>query len=212
MTIVEYELLSAQASYFVRSGQPKNALSKLDEALQLNLSQEEKNRLLFQKYFVCSYRLNDEESGKKYLNEILANNSEDSEDYILASQELDLLEFSNTAEKSLAENTLAVETNSIPKEYALKGNFPNPFNPATTIRFALPYQSEVRIQIFNILGQKVKTISLPSMAAGYRDIVWDGKNNFNAQVSSGLYIYCFEAKSLENDKHFTKTAKMLVLK
>jgi hypothetical protein len=72
----------------------------------------------------------------------------------------------------------------VPNSYALHQNYPNPFNPSTVIRYDLPYQSRVKLEVFNILGQKVVTLVDEVKPAGYKQAVWQGD-----LVSSGLYIY-----------------------
>lgn len=214
--IVQYELLSAQASHLVKADQPKTALEKLDQAMTLKIDQGQKNRLLFQKSFIYNYNIDDKKSAQSCLEDIMNNSAKDSDDYILASEELHLLN-GNTGSKNItlektANNALGV-LETLPKEYALQGNYPNPFNPSTTIRFALPYQSHVSISIYNIMGQLINTIVLSSVSAGYRDVPWDGKNMQGDAVSSGIYIYRFKAVSLEgNDKHFEKVAKMILVR
>jgi hypothetical protein len=94
----------------------------------------------------------------------------------------------------------------LPLEFALSQNYPNPFNPATEIEFALPENAYVKIEIFNVLGQKVLTLVDAEMDAGYKSVVWDGTDRSGRSVASGVYLYRMEAK----DKTFTK--KMLMLK
>jgi len=78
----------------------------------------------------------------------------------------------------------------LPTVYQLEQNYPNPFNPITTIKFALPEQSQVTLEIYNMLGQRVRTLVADEMyEAGYYSVVWDGWNNTGRVVSSGLYIY-----------------------
>jgi outer membrane protein assembly factor BamB len=97
--------------------------------------------------------------------------------------------------------------NGIINSYHLYQNFPNPFNPSTTIRYALPYQSRVRIRIFNALGQVVTELANNEQGIGYQSVVW------NANVSSGLYLYRLEATSLDNpSKRLVETKKMLLLR
>jgi len=84
-----------------------------------------------------------------------------------------------------------IEEHEIPQtsqNYFLS-NFPNPFNPITTISFSIPNESEVDISIYNIKGQKVKTIANNSFEMGNHSIVWNGKDESNKFVSSGVYLY-----------------------
>ena len=94
----------------------------------------------------------------------------------------------------------------IPASYAL-GNYPNPFNPATTIRFDLPQEGKVKLAIYNIRGQKVKQLVHDLVAAGSHQIKWNGKDEGNKQVASGVYFYRLEVAGKK-----TLTNKMLMLK
>ncbi len=119
-----------------------------------------------------------------------------------------------TAKVFTTQDTLLVEatitgvkqTGVPPLTYELKQNYPNPFNPTTTIAFALPRNEQVRLEIFNILGQKVRTLVNTRMAAGKHQIVWDGKNEQGIAVPSGIYIY-----RLKTD-HFSATRRMILLR
>ena len=99
-------------------------------------------------------------------------------------------------------NTIA----PLPEVYALHQNYPNPFNPTTTIRYDLPEDSNVRMIIYNLLGQEVKLLSNKFEAAGYRSIRWHGKDNFNQDVSAGVYFLFMETNN------FTSTRKLILLK
>ncbi|MFZ4619586.1 MAG: putative Ig domain-containing protein [Bacteroidota bacterium] len=100
---------------------------------------------------------------------------------------------------------------SLPTVYALEQNFPNPFNPSTTINYQLPNESRVSITVFNMLGQQVKQMVDADQAAGYHSIVWNGMDNNGSPVSSGVYLYKIVAQA--NGKSvFTATKKMMFLK
>jgi hypothetical protein len=95
----------------------------------------------------------------------------------------------------------------VPSSFALNQNFPNPFNPSTTIRFGLPVRSRVKLEVFNILGQSVVTLIEGEKEAGFVEAIWQ------ANVSSGLYIYRIEAISTENpNQRFMDVKKMLLLR
>ena len=94
----------------------------------------------------------------------------------------------------------------LPKEFDLRQNYPNPFNPTTVIEYALPKASLVKIQIYNILGQKVRNLVDELQEPGYKTIYWDGKDDRGNEVSSGVYFYRIEAKD------FVKCKKMTLLK
>jgi hypothetical protein len=74
-------------------------------------------------------------------------------------------------------------------EFELYNNFPNPFNPSTTIRYSITSPEKVSIRIYDISGQLVKDFNKEHNRAGQFEIIWDGKNNFNEKVSSGAYFY-----------------------
>ncbi len=82
---------------------------------------------------------------------------------------------------------------SLPDDYALSQNYPNPFNPETQIDYFLPTGSNVKIEIFDILGQSVKTLVDSYQEAGPQSVVWNGQDDFGRKVSSGIYFYKMQA-------------------
>ncbi|GAB4340350.1 MAG: hypothetical protein Kow0037_26140 [Calditrichia bacterium] len=94
----------------------------------------------------------------------------------------------------------------VPTVFDLKQNYPNPFNPTTSIKYQVPQNVDVRLEVFNILGQRVKTLVNRKMDPGYYEVVWDGTNDFGAKVASGLYIYRIQAGD------FVKSHKMILMK
>ncbi len=90
---------------------------------------------------------------------------------------------------------VSVETEDpiIPEEFSVHQNFPNPFNPATEIRFALPKDSHVMITIYNTLGQQIGTLIDMQYLAGFHSVHWDGKDRNGSPVSSGVYLYQIQA-------------------
>jgi len=83
----------------------------------------------------------------------------------------------------------------IPEEYTLSQNFPNPFNPSTTIEFGVPGEAfqDVTLKVFNVLGQTVRELVNGQLPPGRHSITWNGKDNLGMQVSSGLYFYQLNA-------------------
>lgn len=81
----------------------------------------------------------------------------------------------------------------LPKEFTLLQNFPNPFNPKTSITYAIPEGANVRVTIHNILGQRVRMMVDSYQEPGFKTVVWDGADESGRQVSSGLYFYRIEA-------------------
>ena len=98
------------------------------------------------------------------------------------------------------------ETGLIPETFALHANYPNPFNPTTTISYDLPEQAQVTLGIYDILGKQIKTLVNQSPDAGNKIAVWDGTDELGRTVSAGLYIYRIKAGS------YSKTMKMVLLK
>ncbi len=100
----------------------------------------------------------------------------------------------------------------IPSNFVLHPVFPNPFNPATTIRYDIPEQSMVSITIYDILGREVKKLVNDELVSGYHKVIWDGKDSFGIPVSTGMYIYRFTAFSKESKKQFVRNQKMVAMK
>ncbi len=98
-------------------------------------------------------------------------------------------------------------TTVVPRTFALEANFPNPFNPSTTIEYALPISAPVRLYVYDVLGQRIRTlVSGSSQVPGYYRINWDGRDDARRAVASGLYFYRIEAGS------FSQVRKMTLLK
>ena len=98
----------------------------------------------------------------------------------------------------------------IPAVTQLKGNYPNPFNPTTTIRFDLNTNANVDLAIYNVKGQKIRTLINDEVQSGSHHIVWDGKDDHQVQTSSGIYFYRFTTSSGED--RYTATKKMILMK
>ncbi|MFC1725743.1 FISUMP domain-containing protein [candidate division KSB1 bacterium] len=94
----------------------------------------------------------------------------------------------------------------IPADYSLEHNYPNPFNPATTLKYSIPRTSIVNLKIYNILGQEIKTLINEKQPAGYHSVKWDGTNNNGVKVNSGVYVYRLQTGD------FVETKKMVLMK
>ena len=101
---------------------------------------------------------------------------------------------------------LSVENEGLPTEFALHENYPNPFNPSTTLRFDLPQSSDVNLTIYNMLGQKVKSFDMRGIQAGKHTLKWNATNDFGEKVGTGVYLYQLQTKD------FMKTRKMIFMK
>ena len=98
---------------------------------------------------------------------------------------------------------VGVEDNRIelPREFSLSQNYPNPFNPSTIIRYGLPRNSPVKLEIFNSLGQRVAVLIEGMMEAGYHEVTFEG-----GRLASGVYLYRLQAGD------FVQTRKLLLLR
>lgn len=129
-----------------------------------------------------------------------------------------LLKLNNSAIKQLKEikvsdaKGIAVEIEYsnddvvLPSQFELYQNYPNPFNPTTKIKYGLPEKRDVDISIYNVLGQRIKKWAMKDQGAGYHEVIWNSRNDYNQVVSSGVYIYQIKAGN------YIKQMKMLLLK
>jgi flagellar hook assembly protein FlgD len=85
----------------------------------------------------------------------------------------------------------------LPTEYALNGNYPNPFNPTTTISYDLPEASSVRLEVYDMMGRRVATLVNADQGAGSYETVWNARNDAGSPVASGVYIYRIQAGSFQ---------------
>jgi hypothetical protein len=97
-------------------------------------------------------------------------------------------------------------TNIVPSDFALRSNYPNPFNPSTTIAFDMADDGVTELAIYNVLGQKVRTLVSGYQLAGSYRILWDSRNDAGRAVASGVYLYRLKSGS------FVKTNKMMLIK
>ncbi len=106
----------------------------------------------------------------------------------------------------LSGNTLTIMGNDIPSDYQLAQNYPNPFNPGTKIKFALPVNAKVTVNVYDILGRKVAGLVDKNIEAGRHEV------NFNASnLTSGVYIYKIEATGTDGS-NYSNVMKMMLLK
>ena len=117
------------------------------------------------------------------------------------------LDFSgNESDAASAGITTEDDTPSAPDAFALYQNVPNPFNPATTIRFDLPQTTHVNLSIFNVKGELVSTVADRRMSEGHKEFTWRGVDDRGAAVSSGMYFYRIVTGE------FVQTRKMVLLR
>ena len=104
-----------------------------------------------------------------------------------------------------ASASLALQT--LPAAFSLADNFPNPFNPATTIKYALPQAVDVELTVYNVVGQVVRTLVAEHQSAGRYVVEWDATNDSGHSLSAGMYFYRLQA-----GEEFLEVKKMLLLK
>jgi len=113
-------------------------------------------------------------------------------------------EYSQTLEVTTSLNVNG--TGLVPEVYALHQNYPNPFNPTTQIQYDLPEESYVSINIYDLMGRKIRSLVNTHQDPGYRSIHWDATSDLGQPVSAGMYIYMIQAGE------FRQTRKMVLLK
>jgi hypothetical protein len=115
-------------------------------------------------------------------------------------------------ESCLTVGTDLTEDISLPKKFVLHQNFPNPFNPTTTLHYDLPEDALVNITIYDILGREVRTLVNQTQDAGYRSVIWDATNDYSMPVSAGIYLYQIQARQINSGQagEFVQTKKMVL--
>jgi hypothetical protein len=98
----------------------------------------------------------------------------------------------------------------IPDTFTLFANYPNPFNPSTTICYSLPTSADIRLNIYNLKGEKVRTLINQHQSAGTFETSWNGSNDNNVRVASGIYIYRMEINT--GREIVSQSRQMLLLK
>jgi len=94
----------------------------------------------------------------------------------------------------------------LPDAFSLSQNYPNPFNPETVIKYILPEDCYVELTIYNIVGQKVKTLVNQYQNAGYKMMHWNGKDDKGNEIASGVYFYKIETPK------YSESKKMVLLR
>ncbi len=105
-------------------------------------------------------------------------------------------------------HVVGIENNTaaLPEQFELQQNYPNPFNPLTTIRFNVPQTTQLTLNVYNMLGQKVKTLYSGTANTGSHSVQWDATNDFGNKVGSGIYFYQITGENI------SITKKMVLLK
>jgi len=98
------------------------------------------------------------------------------------------------------------EAGTRPDKFSLSQNYPNPFNPECNIDYAIPIDCHVRLSVYNVLGQKIRVLVDEQQSAGYKSVVWDGKDSQGQELTTGVYFYRIQAGD------FVESRKMVLIK
>ena len=128
----------------------------------------------------------------------------DSEEHVFASKLQ--YRFLDNKGSEIDRGTSLLKLDILPDQFKVFNNYPNPFNPATRIRYDLPNTRNVNIKIFDLLGRTVRSFELKNKVAGRHTFIWEGRNSFGERVSTGVYFMQLTAGKE------TKIQKMLLLK
>jgi hypothetical protein len=112
-------------------------------------------------------------------------------------------------------NLTSIESNSsesLPSDFALLQNYPNPFNPQTTVEYHLPEASDVVLEIYNTIGQKVRILTNQKVPAGRHHVIWKGRDDANNPVASGIYLVRFHAQAKNSTMSYQEARKIVLIK
>ena len=187
-------LSSHRLMFDIKDGNYAEALENIEAILKKLTDPSEIAQLLYDKAMLYRFGLQDETKALETFNEIV----EKYPDTQIAQSALRQLKKKYQDNEEIAQNNVGDEI--------LASNYPNPFNPSTTISFALPEEAEVEIIIYDLLGRKVWEQARMSYAAGNHTVTWQGVNKAGQKVSTGTYIV-----RLKSEK-FQATQKILLMK
>ena len=145
----------------------------------------------------------------RFCKQIKIDNYNCSDEFIIKLDDVIITSGASTLfEEGFEEDNLSseeVEFNS-PKMFLLYPNFPNPFNPSTTLKYSLPLRAHVYITIYDILGKNIYTRENGIQNPGVKSVIWNGTDSFGRPVSAEIYLYKIQAGD------FVQTRKMVLLK
>ena len=104
------------------------------------------------------------------------------------------------------------DVETVPDIYTLSQNYPNPFNSITTIKYQLPKDSKVILEIYNLAGQKVRTLVDENLSAGFYTASWNGKDSRGQAVVGGIYFYRIAVETNSGEADFVSTKKLILLR
>ncbi|MCX6150175.1 MAG: T9SS type A sorting domain-containing protein, partial [Ignavibacteriales bacterium] len=187
--------------YYIDQKDYSSALAIADEIIKVASSDEDLLcEMLYEKALIYKYSLNELERADAFFNEIVNKYPENI-----------MTRFANSelGKKNSSERNVIKPNDEIVVSHKNDldiNNYPNPFNPTTTISFTLPSDGRVTIKVYDMLGREVKTLVNDFKSTGSYSIIWDSKDNYSNEVSSGIYFYNIKFK----DNSVTK--KMLLVR
>ncbi len=202
-------VLELESQYLVSEGRFEEAISKIESIRkEINMNEYVDKYSIFNTGYIYLKYLGDIEKAKEFFAELTKKYPEDE---LTLESKYFFAEYEGITLPEIIERPKVVIENT-PQTFDLLGNYPNPFNPSTTISYTLPYQSSVEIIIYDLIGREIKSFNVSSQSAGYNEFVWDGRNNSGITVTSGVYFYKISIKSLEDNATFVKTSKLIMMK
>lgn len=122
------------------------------------------------------------------------------------------LEYRSYFQKRNKLTNIKNDDNFIPSDFNLFQNYPNPFNPITNIKFVVPIESKTNIKVYDIIGKEIKELLNETRKSGEFEITWNGTDNSNNKVSSGVYFITLQVNNAKNNLPIRKTIKSILLK
>ncbi|MCH8303646.1 MAG: right-handed parallel beta-helix repeat-containing protein [Candidatus Marinimicrobia bacterium] len=178
------------------AGEFTEALEAGDKLLSENPSDEEVNEVLFRQGMIHAW-LDESKLASQKFNEIIRR-FPGTDEALFAAEQNEYFGDASFGKKAFGSD---LENSSIPKEYSLSNNYPNPFNPVTKIEFTIPETGLTTLIIYDITGREVTRLIDGNMSAGYHSVNWNASN-----VASGIYFYRLTSGD------FVSTKKMVLLK
>jgi hypothetical protein len=172
----------------IKQGKYADALDRIGE--YLTDSRDGRNVLgaLIDRFYTHHYYLGDLPGAASVLAELQSRYPED-----INTKVAEMVFGNQGSDPGYEQEALNTTCDEIREKYALLQNYPNPGNPATTIRFSIPEPGHVVVRIINILGQEVRRLLDRHRPSGHYSVIWDGRNSRGEEVPTGLYLYTLEA-------------------
>lgn len=155
-----------------------------------------------------SVNLNQKISGKVYLKPVATINNVKLADLNLGLVDVVIPEM-KTSFKKISDHQAG---SLIPGNYRLEQTYPNPFNSSTTIKYSIPQISQVKMNIYNVLGEKIKTLLNSDIGPGEYKIIWNARDDMGKEVGSGIYFIIFDASSQIDNRNYMDVRKTIYLK